>query len=873
MKSFSLSRCVIAVVLACMLFSTLFAADQNLNTFLAGVKRSLERKDIPGYLKALSPNLRVREKAALSSRLNDLGFDSLSVYKARGQKEQDNQARVYFQVIFRNAFSVFIEIWRLDLVKASGSWWIVQKTITGDVSNFYSLKIPSKKMERVDMIEINHMDISLSFKNALVFYDNIPDFETAILVIGSGHITYSPSVEREKHQLALVLKKSELRDGLNYAYLRFSNSFFLKNIKIRRSRTSLEPVSEADKNKAHSIFSRHYPRSFTIENSLTGELLSSLPQGDESVFEFQTRHFGIFTYIYSPYAEEEVYFFQWRKKRMLNLYSPALKNKGKRLFIQLGRRYDIKDLRLEIDFNPKEKFISGRAQIDVKSETGIISLIKLKLNPSLEILSITDEEKNSLFYTQDKLRKNLYVYFLHPVARYKMKTIEIFYRGVLQPPEMTSDVITTTQLREDAISLTGPPRLDTYLYSRSAFWYPEPDGEDYFTSRLKIIVPAKYRVISNGDLVEQYIWNGLRNVEDVEKIGRSVYVFQMRNPVRYLAFIVGQFRKIAEDLNGIPVQYFRAGNARTPKYDLVAEAKSILNFYQELFGPFPFHKFCIAHRVWLRSGGHSPPSFVILNDLARYPGLRPLIEKSGPVNLTEYKEYFLAHEIAHQWWGQGVGWDTYHDQWLSEGLAQFATILYLKHKHGEDVYSRILKKFSKWTIKESKWGQITLGSRISFFNFEAYQTIVYSKSSLALVMLKDMLGDAVFFRGLRNFYRKNQYSSARSSNFFKIMSEAAGHDLDAFFQMWFNSYQLPEVHATSSVAKTGNKYNLSFTIQQRTALFVFPLMLEWQEGKKTVQRRVLIDRKGMNFVYSLSQRPKKIKINPGRRVPGKFRLD
>jgi len=136
-----------------------------------------------------------------------------------------------------------------------------------------------------------------------------------------------------------------------------------------------------------------------------------------------------------------------------------------------------------------------------------------------------------------------------------------------------------------------------------------------------------------------------------------------------------------------------------------------LNFYKRKFGPYPYEKLTVVRRIWPTSGGHSPASFIIINELPNIPGKRRLVSRPSPVDFSRWNEYFVAHEIAHQWWGQAVTWKTYHDQWLSEGLAQFSSILYLKEKYGEKDFSSIVKTLSGWVKKKSKWGSI-------IFNFK-----------------------------------------------------------------------------------------------------------------------------------------------------------
>jgi aminopeptidase N len=376
--------------------------------------------------------------------------------------------------------------------------------------------------------------------------------------------------------------------------------------------------------------------------------------------------------------------------------------------------------------------------------------------------------------------------------------------------------------------------------------------------------------VANGRLVERSKVEGLDDVKDLERLGSSVFVFETEHPLKYMAFIVGEFNKVREIPEPLPLQYFRASGARSMNWDLFEETGSIYKFYSEKFGAYPFEKLCIVHRLASQEGGHSPPSFIILNDVPRIPGQRRRGPKKSPVDLTRWREYFLAHEIAHQWWGQGLSWKSYQDQWISEGLAQFSATLFLREKYGQNTYGQILKKFSKWAEKKSKWGPITLGSRISYSDFEAYQAIVYNKSALVLNMLMDLLGEDVFFQGIQEFFTRFKYSSARTSDFFRTMEEVSGQDLRSFFDKWFYSVQLPNIKTTKTVRETETGYKLNFHVAQQDGLFVFPLWVEWQRNGMKIRKRLVIDKWISEFDIDLDYKPSKVKINPDKAVPGEF---
>src|SRR5206468_1692471 len=87
-------------------------------------------------------------------------------------------------------------------------------------------------------------------------------------------------------------------------------------------------------------------------------------------------------------------------------------------------------------------------------------------------------------------------------------------------------------------------------------------------------------------------------------------------------------------------------------------------------------------------GGHSPAYFVMLTQ--PLPGT-PITWRNDPASFKGFPEFFLAHETAHQWWGQAVGWCNYHEQWLSEGFAQYFAVLYGQHRHSEETFASIMR--------------------------------------------------------------------------------------------------------------------------------------------------------------------------------------
>jgi hypothetical protein len=874
------SRSSVVAVFLLLLPSLFFAQspeNESVDLFIRQLEKDLGTRDFTSYLEAFSPGLRPQQEASLVRYFDKLKMESVRLFWANKSRVMPEEPEVFIRAVFQNAYGALFETWQLLLDKAEGRWLVMDKRVRGTVNQLYKIMLPAERVEQAEMVEIRHADIRLTFRNALVFYDNIPELETALLVLGDGNVSFVPSDLNEEHQLELIYKSRRLEDTIEYAYLRFSDSFFGRNIKISGAAAPRHGLPEAARSRAYSLFTKHYQRYFTIESALSEQPLSFVPQGDEAVIEFSGKKSGGLSYIYSAYAEEEITLYDRTRDRFINLYSPAGEGGKKRMVVSFGQRSDVQSYQIDVDFVPESFYLSAKARVELLSRAPGLDLIRLKLNQAFDILRVYDDKGRELFFSQDRSSRTLYVYFLEPLDEGNRAALEIYYRGRLEPPPQLTDTALGGQYADHVTFVE--PRFETYLFSQSAYWYPSPTGDDYFTARLNIITPPQYQVISNGRLLECGTLNGVQRVTEIDKMGSSFSVFETGTPVKYLSFLVGKLILGQEQANPIPLAYYYSSDLHWPKRTSLDSAQEILNFFEARFGPFPFETLRIVHRVWATSGGHSPASFVVLNEVFRggegsvaLPA--PPGNSGSPVDLSQWKEYFLAHEIAHQWWGQGVTWARYRDNWISEGLAQYSSVLYLQSKYGPQAFSAILKRLSRWTEKKAKWGPIIMGSRLSFIDFQAYQAIVYNKTALVLNMLNDLLGETVFLAGLKEFFRQYKFGAATTGQFIQAMEKASGRELDAFFRPWFETHLLPEVQVSYRSEAIPSGHVLKVRVEQKNGRFVFPLWIEWQgrDGSRGRQK-VTVESGSQDFELLLPAAPRNVKVNPDEAVPGEFSSD
>jgi len=251
-------------------------------------------------------------------------------------------------------------------------------------------------------------------------------------------------------------------------------------------------------------------------------------------------------------------------------------------------------------------------------------------------------------------------------------------------------------------------------------------------------------------------------------------------------------------------------------------------------------------------GGHSPGYFAVLNQPR--PDT-PLVWHNDPANFHGYPEFFLAHELAHQWWGQAVGWSNYHEQWLSEGFAQYFAALYAQHHHGDETFAAVLRHMRRWSIEQSAQGPVYLGNRLGHLRGESrvFRALVYNKGGVVLHMLRRLIGDEAFFRGIRRFYAESRFEKASTDQLRVAMEREAGRPLERFFDRWIYGSTLPRVSFSYRVESTAGGQELVLHFEQSGELFDLPVTVTLQYADRrsvdvvvpvtdqTVDKRVALD--------------------------------
>jgi peptidase M1-like protein len=707
---------------------------------------------------------------------------------------------------FRLVVELFIErgiegrlgTWRVDVrpgAAAADPWRIFAVSRLSLVTGLYRLALDTTTEYDVHELVVRAPDLAIEMPSGRAFVASTPDGPTAMVLLGRGRMKFSPPDPAERTQIHIFSGRDELVEEIDNAFIRISPYQFAAMV----DHNALKPRTgdPADVRSAVNLFNDLVPRSLQIDLSdISRDRWSLTPSFGDVIAELHTKRFGTLTYARSGSEAEDINLFDRKRRRNISIYTSAAKLAERGRFYSEDARleYDVLAYDIDVQLNPERVFIEGNARIKLKILSQGTSSLTLKLADTVAIRGVYSPDFGRLLHLRVVGQNSIIVNLPEVLTAGTEIWLDVRYSGPVAPQAFDREAIQIGQQAQSQQERVEIPLQPRYLYSNRSYWYPQATVTDYATATVRITVPNDYDVIATGQPVEAPTLPS--GGSDAQR-RRKTFVFEASRPVRYLAMIVSRFNRLDNlrlNAGASDVSLYIQSTPRAPvrARDTSDRMSSILSFYASLLGDVPYPSFTLAMIESDRPGGHSPPYFAVLNSVM--PG-STVVWRNDPVNFENFPAFFMAHELAHQWWGQAVGWKNYHEQWLSEAFAQYFAALYAERDRESTVMAAVLRQMRRTAIEASPDGPVYLGYRLGHIQGDdrIFRAIVYNKGAMVLHMLRRLMGDEAFFSGMKAFYQQWKYKKAGTDDFRNAMEKASGRDLHRFFDTWIFGSEIPRV--------------------------------------------------------------------------------
>jgi uncharacterized iron-regulated protein len=375
---------------------------------------------------------------------------------------------------------------------------------------------------------------------------------------------------------------------------------------------------------------------------------------------------------------------------------------------------------LRVSFDVKRNLLKGLSTITLPAET-VISI------GNLRIVSVRLNDKLLKYEIKDG-------HFKSPKG-----TLEISYEGIFGEGDgfdlHDEDVVSRGVISEKGISLTG-------------LWYPRI--EDLAFYRLRAVLPKGFIAVSEA--------------EEITVVG-NVYSFHFSHPLPGINLAAGNYVELKESFNDIDIYgyFFPEDKGLAEKY--LEYTKGYLELYEGLLGPYPYRRFSVVENFL--ETGYSMPTFTLLG--------------RSVVRLPFIVETSLGHEVLHQWFGNSVYGDLEKGNWLEALTTYLADHLYEEQKGtGWEYRKKVLVDYRSYVTPAKEIALKDFAGRSDFSS----RTVGYGKGAMVFHMLKELVGEDVFYASLKGLVREKKFELASWNDMMESFEKASGRDLEWFFTQW-----------------------------------------------------------------------------------------
>ena len=344
----------------------------------------------------------------------------------------------------------------------------------------------------------------------------------------------------------------------------------------------------------------------------------------------------------------------------------------------------------------------------------------------------------------------------------------------------------------------------------SRFWFPCFDYPGQLaTSEIRVRVPSRFLAISNGELIDTQI-----DGED------KIYHWSQKqvHPTYLMTLAIGEFVELQDSWQGKPVTYYVEAGQEAAARRTMGKTPQMIEFFSQTFGyAYPYPKYaqvCVADFIF---GGMENTSTTLLMD-------RCLLDERAAID-NRRSESLVAHELAHQWFGDLVVIKHWSHAWIKEGMATYSEVLWVDQEYGaaEAAYYR-LGVMRNYLTEDSTRYRRPIVTHVYREAIELYDRHLYEKGGCVYHMLRAALGDPLFFKSIQTFVQDNAHRTVETIDLLRAIEKSTGRNLQFLFDQyvfrgghpeykvaysWDGDSNLAKVTVTQTQAKDGDRSSKS----------------------------------------------------------------
>jgi aminopeptidase N len=376
------------------------------------------------------------------------------------------------------------------------------------------------------------------------------------------------------------------------------------------------------------------------------------------------------------------------------------------------------------------------------------------------------------------------------------------------------------------------------------------------TVKFTVTAPSRDMVVANGKLDQV--------TNDGGTTRTWTYTEGVDIPPYCMVIAVGEYSKFEPTGASItPLSYYVPHADASRALQGFSSAASSLKFFSETVAPYPYEKLALIVGA-TRFGGMENSSAIVF--ATNVLGPRPNPRMSRAFNISGGLEEVVAHEIAHQWFGDSVTEITWADLWLSEGFATYFAGLFVQKHDGEEAFQAYMKRAADTYFGYEKKTRTPIHDTETEDLMELLNANNYQKGAWVLHMLRSELGDRAFFDGIKHYYEENKNSIANTKDLRVALEKSSGKKLDRFFESWIFQPGHPQYELSWKwLSKTKQ---LRLTLRQLQPEGAFPNRVPVEVTMGTEKTTLVLEPTTKEFVrdFHLKRAPTNVRVDPNNTI-------